>query len=149
MDLIAGLPHQTQETWRASLDQLLAIRPEHISIYLLEIDEGSRLGKGNRSRAVFATARHPFLRTTILRTFTKLPARNFLREVTSITKFPGGRFQERIRSTILNTGAGSPISALVQEHIRSMARCDGPNNFTIPHGMLRASSRSFAAPRAD
>ncbi|HTZ73510.1 MAG TPA: radical SAM family heme chaperone HemW [Candidatus Aquilonibacter sp.] len=45
MDLIAGLPHQTRESWEASLDELLAIRPEHISIYLLEIDEGSRLGR--------------------------------------------------------------------------------------------------------
>ena len=45
MDLIAGLSHQTQETWRSSLDQLIGIRPEHVSIYMLEIDEGSRLGR--------------------------------------------------------------------------------------------------------
>lgn len=45
MDLIAGLPHQTRESWEASVDELLALRPEHISIYLLEIDEGSRLGR--------------------------------------------------------------------------------------------------------
>ena len=45
MDLIAGLPHQTRESWEASVDELLAIRPEHASIYLLEVDEGSRLGR--------------------------------------------------------------------------------------------------------
>jgi oxygen-independent coproporphyrinogen-3 oxidase len=45
MDLIAGLPHQTRATWADSLSQLLHIRPEHISIYMLEIDEGSRLGR--------------------------------------------------------------------------------------------------------
>ncbi|MGC2421149.1 MAG: radical SAM family heme chaperone HemW [Candidatus Acidiferrales bacterium] len=45
MDLIAGLPHQTRKTWEESLDALLRIRPEHISIYMLEIDEGSRLGR--------------------------------------------------------------------------------------------------------
>lgn len=45
MDLIAGLPHQTQQSWDSSLEKLLALRPEHISIYLLEVDEGSRLGK--------------------------------------------------------------------------------------------------------
>ncbi|MGH9572211.1 MAG: radical SAM family heme chaperone HemW [Candidatus Acidiferrales bacterium] len=45
MDLIAGLPHQTGESWDASIDELIAMRPEHISIYLLEIDEGSRLGR--------------------------------------------------------------------------------------------------------
>jgi len=45
MDLIAGLPHQTPASWEASLDELVAIRPEHVSIYLLEVDDGSRLGK--------------------------------------------------------------------------------------------------------
>lgn len=44
LDLIAGLPHQTAETWEESLGQVLQMRPEHISIYMLEIDEGSRLG---------------------------------------------------------------------------------------------------------
>jgi oxygen-independent coproporphyrinogen-3 oxidase len=45
LDLIAGLPHQTAKTWEESLGQLLDLRPEHASIYLLEIDEGSRLGR--------------------------------------------------------------------------------------------------------
>jgi oxygen-independent coproporphyrinogen-3 oxidase len=43
-DLIAGLPGQTRESWRASLDELAALSPEHVSIYLLEVDDGSRLG---------------------------------------------------------------------------------------------------------
>ena len=44
-DLIAGLPHQTAATWEDSLEQLLGLRPEHVSIYLLEVDGGSRLGR--------------------------------------------------------------------------------------------------------
>jgi oxygen-independent coproporphyrinogen III oxidase len=44
-DLIAGLPHQTSESWRESVSELIALRPEHVSIYMLEIDEGSRLGR--------------------------------------------------------------------------------------------------------
>jgi len=44
-DLIAGLPHQTRESWKQSLDELIARGPEHVSVYLLEVDEGSRLGK--------------------------------------------------------------------------------------------------------
>lgn len=44
-DLIAGLPHQTAPSWKASLAQLVALRPEHVSIYMMEIDEGSRLGR--------------------------------------------------------------------------------------------------------
>jgi putative oxygen-independent coproporphyrinogen III oxidase len=43
-DLIAGLPGQTRDTWRNSLDELAALAPDHVSIYLLEVDEGSRLG---------------------------------------------------------------------------------------------------------
>jgi len=43
-DLIAGLPHQTPESWRNSLDELIQLAPQHVSIYLLEVDEGSHLG---------------------------------------------------------------------------------------------------------
>jgi oxygen-independent coproporphyrinogen-3 oxidase len=44
-DLIAGLPHQAAASWEYSVGELLALRPEHISIYMMEIDEGSRLGR--------------------------------------------------------------------------------------------------------
>jgi oxygen-independent coproporphyrinogen-3 oxidase len=43
-DLIAGLPKQTDASWRQSLGEAAALSPEHISIYMMEIDEGSRLG---------------------------------------------------------------------------------------------------------
>jgi oxygen-independent coproporphyrinogen-3 oxidase len=43
-DLIAGMPKQTQASWRQSLAESVALAPEHISIYMMEIDEGSRLG---------------------------------------------------------------------------------------------------------
>jgi putative oxygen-independent coproporphyrinogen III oxidase len=45
VDLIAGLPFQTPESWSQSLAELQQLQPEHVSVYLLEIDEGSRLGK--------------------------------------------------------------------------------------------------------
>jgi oxygen-independent coproporphyrinogen-3 oxidase len=45
MDLIAGLAQQSRVSWEESVSRILEIRPNHISIYLLEIDEGSRLGK--------------------------------------------------------------------------------------------------------
>jgi oxygen-independent coproporphyrinogen-3 oxidase len=44
LDLIAGLPHQTELSWRASLQSVIALEPEHVSVYLFEIDEKSRLG---------------------------------------------------------------------------------------------------------
>ncbi len=45
LDLIAGLPGQTQISWRESLDVLRSARPEHASIYMLEVDDDSRLGR--------------------------------------------------------------------------------------------------------
>jgi len=44
VDLIAGLPYQTEKSWLHSLHSVVDLEPEHISIYLLEIDEKSRLG---------------------------------------------------------------------------------------------------------
>jgi oxygen-independent coproporphyrinogen-3 oxidase len=43
-DLIAGLPLQTRESWRDSLERLTELAPEHVSVYILEVDEKSRLG---------------------------------------------------------------------------------------------------------
>jgi oxygen-independent coproporphyrinogen-3 oxidase len=45
LDLIAGLAGQTPDSWRESLDWVERLAPEHVSVYMLEIDEDSRLGK--------------------------------------------------------------------------------------------------------
>jgi oxygen-independent coproporphyrinogen-3 oxidase len=45
VDLIAGLPHQTPESWRTSLAQVLDSEVPHVSVYMLEVDEDSRLGR--------------------------------------------------------------------------------------------------------
>lgn len=45
LDLIAGLPHQTLATWNQSLDAIERLTPDHVSVYLFEIDEDSRLGQ--------------------------------------------------------------------------------------------------------
>src|SRR5271170_1412868 len=45
IDLIAGMPHQTTASWQESLAVLAATGVEHASIYMLEIDEDSRLGR--------------------------------------------------------------------------------------------------------
>ena len=44
LDLICGLPHQTAESWLYSLDTAIETEVPHISIYMLEVDEDSRLG---------------------------------------------------------------------------------------------------------
>jgi oxygen-independent coproporphyrinogen-3 oxidase len=43
-DLIAGLPYQTAASWEQSLDAATSCGLTHLSVYLLEIDEDSRLG---------------------------------------------------------------------------------------------------------
>ena len=43
VDLIIGLPGQTAETLTTSLETVLSLRPEHISVYILSYEEGTRL----------------------------------------------------------------------------------------------------------
>ncbi|HEX6802595.1 MAG TPA: radical SAM family heme chaperone HemW [Terriglobales bacterium] len=45
VDLIAGLPHQTRESWEESVGALIDTGVPHASIYMLEVDEDSRLGR--------------------------------------------------------------------------------------------------------
>jgi oxygen-independent coproporphyrinogen-3 oxidase len=59
IDLIAGLPHQTAESWEVSLSEVIATGAPHVSVYMLEIDEDSRLGReliagGTKYHAHFA-----------------------------------------------------------------------------------------------
>jgi len=45
VDLIAGLPHQTAESWKVSVESVIALGVPHVSVYMLEVDEDSRLGR--------------------------------------------------------------------------------------------------------
>lgn len=45
VDLIAGLPYQTLASWDHSLQKVVASGIDHVSVYMLEVDEGSRLGR--------------------------------------------------------------------------------------------------------
>jgi len=45
IDLIAGLPYQTAESWTFSLSETLATGVPHVTVYMLEVDEDSRLGR--------------------------------------------------------------------------------------------------------
>lgn len=44
-DLIAGLPGQTLDGWERNVDEALALRPEHLSFYLLEVHSGTPLAQ--------------------------------------------------------------------------------------------------------
>ena len=45
IDLIAGLPHQTAGSWQESVQQVIATEVPHASVYMLEVDDDSRLGR--------------------------------------------------------------------------------------------------------
>ena len=45
VDLIAGLPGQTLVSWRESLAWIERLAIPHVSVYMLEVDEDSRLGQ--------------------------------------------------------------------------------------------------------
>ena len=49
IDLIAGLARQTFETWQQSLAWIEKLSPGHVSVYMLESDDESRLGRELRS----------------------------------------------------------------------------------------------------
>ena len=44
-DLIAGLPGQTLSRWQQNVEEALALWPEHLSFYLLEVHEGTPLAE--------------------------------------------------------------------------------------------------------
>jgi oxygen-independent coproporphyrinogen III oxidase len=43
LDLMMGLPRQTLASWQTTLTQALALRPDHLSAYMLSLEEGTRL----------------------------------------------------------------------------------------------------------
>jgi oxygen-independent coproporphyrinogen-3 oxidase len=49
VDLIAGLPDQQLEIWRENLNWIERLLPEHVSIYMLDIEERSAWGSKGRS----------------------------------------------------------------------------------------------------
>jgi oxygen-independent coproporphyrinogen-3 oxidase len=44
-DLIAGLPEQTLAAWSRNMEEALALRPQHLSLYLLEVHEATPLAE--------------------------------------------------------------------------------------------------------
>ncbi|PXF49348.1 hypothetical protein BWQ96_00922 [Gracilariopsis chorda] len=53
LDLIAGLPHQTLQTWRNTLQQALQLQPQHMSIYDLTLEQGTPFARS------YTSAKHP------------------------------------------------------------------------------------------
>lgn len=43
LDLIYGIPDQTLEGWKTSLEKMLTLQPEHVSLYALGLEEGTSM----------------------------------------------------------------------------------------------------------
>lgn len=44
MDLISSLPHQTPEMWEESLRLTIESQPDHVSVYDLQVEQGTKFG---------------------------------------------------------------------------------------------------------
>jgi oxygen-independent coproporphyrinogen-3 oxidase len=114
-DLIAGLPHQAADSWEDSLDQLLALRPDHVSIYLLEIDEGSRLGRevlaGGQRYSAAALPSDDDMADSYERACTRLASAGYEHYEISNWALPGFRSRHNLkywrREPYLGFGAGA------------------------------------------
>jgi oxygen-independent coproporphyrinogen III oxidase len=49
VDLLAGLPGETESTWRRSVDQVLELTPESVTVYQLELSYNSSLYSGMKA----------------------------------------------------------------------------------------------------
>ena len=45
LDLISSLPHQTIEMWEESLRLAIKAQPTHVSVYDLQVKQGTKFGK--------------------------------------------------------------------------------------------------------
>jgi oxygen-independent coproporphyrinogen-3 oxidase len=45
LDLIYALPEQTMSTWQATVERVLALHPEHLSLYALTLEHGTPFGR--------------------------------------------------------------------------------------------------------
>ena len=63
LDLMAALPGQTENDLRADLEQMLALNPEHLSVYLLKVEPGSVFGLKGIAEAEDEVQRSMYLLT--------------------------------------------------------------------------------------
>ncbi len=52
LDLIYGLPRQTLSNWQTTLQQAINLRPDHLSLYCLSVEEGTPLEQRIAQRAL-------------------------------------------------------------------------------------------------
>src|SRR5216117_1102618 len=98
IDLIAGLPNQQFDVWRQNLANIEHIRPEHVSIYMLDVEDRSVWGR-----------REFGIPTTSPPDSTWKRRSGFQEPDTFIMKFRIGHCPDLNAATTLSTGRTCPI----------------------------------------
>lgn len=96
LDLMMWLPGQSVEQWLASVDALVAIRPEHASLYLLEIYPNAPL-KDDMARAGWSLAPDDDAATMYLEALSKLDAAGYEQYEISNVAQPGRRARHNVK----------------------------------------------------
>jgi oxygen-independent coproporphyrinogen-3 oxidase len=89
LDLIAGLPGADAASWRATLRRAVALRPTHLSVYPLSVEEGTRLHALVRGGAEILPG-EPAVRLALAAAERELGAAGFERyEISNYARLPG------------------------------------------------------------
>ena len=96
LDLMMWLPEQTIEQWLASVDALVAARPEHASLYLLEVYPNAPL-KEDMARAGWSLAPDDDAATMYLEALARLDAAGYEQYEISNVARPGRRARHNVK----------------------------------------------------
>jgi oxygen-independent coproporphyrinogen-3 oxidase len=72
VDLLAGLPWQTDENWSSTLDEVIAMTPDCVTIYQMDLTYNSRLHKSIQFGRPFVLPDWPTKRRWVSRAFERL-----------------------------------------------------------------------------
>ncbi len=126
LDLMFGVPHQTEESWRASLAAALALAPEHLSTYGLTIEDDTpyKTWFDREPQAFFDDTREARLYAIAIATFEAAGYEHY--EISNFAK-PGYRSQHNATYWSnddylgFGIGAASYVGGVRSVHTRDVA----------------------------
>ncbi len=142
VDLIAGLAGQTFASWEESLDALVASAVPHASVYMLEVDEDSRLGRemlkgGARYRAGLVPSDDAIARM-YEQAIERLEAAGLQQYEISNFGLPGSYSRHNLRYWQRRPYLGLGLDA--SSALRAAVSWSGATKATGPRPMLRATT---------
>ena len=139
-DLIAGLPHQTAASWEQSLDAAVGCGLTHLSVYLLEIDEDSRLGRevmaGGQRFHAHGVPQEELAVELYERACTRLPEGGFLQYEISNFARTGSRSRHNVkywqRAPYVGFGLDAHSMLFADDGAVRFANADELGNYGLP-----------------